>query len=77
MNIRYPIYEGVYRILTVENLYSPTWIYPPKKIHQGESVFKRFLGPFIVKWKYIASSISHNYLYFSYGLNLFLQTNSV
>ena len=41
------------------------------------SVFKRFLGPFIVKWKYIASSISHNYLYFSYGLNLFLQTNSV
>nr|WP_211737067.1 hypothetical protein [Parabacteroides distasonis] len=61
----------------VENLYSPTWIYPPKKIHQGESVFKRFLGPFIVKWKYIASSISHNYLYFSYGLNLFLQTNSV
>ena len=28
----------------------------------------------IVKWKYIASYISHNYLYFSYGLNLFLQT---
>ena len=91
MNIRYPIYEGVYRILTLqvrnrnaEHCLIPRWktfilqpgYIPQRKYHQGESVFKRFLGPFIVKWKYIASSISHNYLYFSYGLNLFLQTNS-
>lgn len=25
MNIRYPIYEGVYRILTINRLYSDMW----------------------------------------------------
>ena len=50
-------------------------MYPLFRISDAVKQLK--FGVFIVKWKYIASSISHNYLYFSYGLNLFLQTNSV
>ena len=34
----------------VENLYPANLIYPPNKIRQGKSVFKRFLGPFILHW---------------------------
>lgn len=34
----------------VENLYPANPIYPPNKIRQGKSVFKRFLGPFILHW---------------------------